>query len=226
MFQRPPRLLFDLDGTLIDSAPDLAATTDWVLNQFGRAPVGLAAVRDMVGDGALALIRRGFEATGGIRDEAEIAAAHQAFLSYYADHLTDHSVPFPGIVAALTRLEAAGAALAVCTNKMESFSRTILDRLDLSRFFRAVVGGDSLGVRKPDPGHITGTLDRLGGEGWAVMIGDSKNDINAARAAGVPSIVVSFGYTQIPPADLGADRLIDHFDALIPTLQTLEPKAV
>lgn len=224
MFHRsPPALLFDLDGTLVDTAPDLAAATDHVLEAFGRPPIGLAQVRQMVGDGALALIRRGFDASGPPADEPTLAAGHRLLLAYYGNHVADTSRPFPGVVATLERLRTAGHMMAVCTNKPHRLSVMLLEQLGLLSFFGAVVGGDSLAVRKPDPGHITGTLAALNhpaGAG-AVMVGDSMNDVASARGAGIPVVAVSFGYTTTPPDQLGADRLIDDFAALPAALQGL-----
>lgn len=213
-------ILFDLDGTLVDTAPDLAAATDYALDRAGRPAIGLDAVRSMVGDGARALLEKGFRASGGMPEPDRFEIAFKDFLIYYERHLADTSRPFPGVVTCLAALAERDYALAVCTNKPEGFSRNLLGQLGLSDFFGAVVGGDSLLVRKPDPGHIHGTLDRLmGGKpgpafDWAAMVGDSANDVNAAKAAGLPCVVVSFGYTQIAPHQLGGDRLIDHFAEL------------
>lgn len=216
-------ILFDLDGTLVDTAPDLSAATDYALQQVGRPAVGLAAVRQMVGDGARAMIEKGMNATGGIPSQDTFEAAFSAFMTYYSAHLADTSRPFPGTVSCLARLAEQGYAMAVCTNKPEGLSRTLLNQLGLSGFFSAIVGGDTLPVRKPDPAHIHGTLERMTGApfSWAAMVGDSANDINAAKAAGLPSVVVSFGYTQIPAGELGADRLVDHYDDLPDALSAL-----
>lgn len=215
-------ILFDLDGTLVDTAPDLAAATDYALSQAGRPAIGLDSVRSMVGDGARALIQKGFKASGGMPEPDAFEAAFNDFMIYYGRHIADTSRPFPGVATCLAALAEQGYALAVCTNKPESLSRSLLDQLGLSGFFGAVVGGDSLLVRKPDPGHIRGTLDKLGTEfSWAAMVGDSANDVNAAKAAGLPCVVVSFGYTQIPAKDLGGDRLIDHFSELPGALAAL-----
>ncbi len=217
-------ILFDLDGTLVDTAPDLAGALDHALQSQGRPPVGLDAVRHMVGDGAVALVERGLEATGGITSPTQFKAAVDAFFVYYGANLAATSRPFPGVVACLKGLRRDGYRLAVCTNKTEQFTRPLLDQLDLTRHFDAIVGGDSFPVKKPDPGHLTGTIARATAgntASWAAMVGDSANDINAAKAAGLPSVVVSFGYTRIPPHELGADRLIDHFDELRAALNAL-----
>jgi phosphoglycolate phosphatase len=215
-------ILFDLDGTLVDTAPDLAAATDHALVRAGRPAIGLASVRSMVGDGARALIEKGFRASGGMPEPDMFEAAFNDFMIYYGRHIAQTSRPFPGVATCLAALAEQGYALAVCTNKPESLSRSLLDQLGLSGFFGAVVGGDSLLVRKPDPGHIHGTLEKLGAEfNWAAMVGDSANDVNAAKAAGLPCVVVSFGYTQIAPQDLGGDRLIDHFSELPDALAAL-----
>lgn len=208
-------IVFDLDGTLVDSAPDLAVATDHVLRSFGRPPVGLDAVRKLVGDGARALIVRGLELTGPMPPADEIDRAVDIFIDHYAANIATHTRPFPGVVAALERLRDAGARLGVCTNKREGLSHQLLGQLGLAGYFDAVVGGDSLPVRKPDGGHLLGTLAAMKcGPEDAVMVGDSINDIRAARNAGVPVVAVSFGYTSIAPADLGADALIGHFDGL------------
>lgn len=215
-------ILFDLDGTLVDTAPDLAAATDFALQRAGRPAIGLEAVRAMVGDGARALIEKGFRASGGMPEPEAFEAAMADFMAYYGKHLADTSRPFPGVVTCLAGLAERGYALAVCTNKPEGFSHSILGQLGLAGFFGAVVGGDSLPVRKPDPGHLHGTLERLGGpHDWAAMVGDSANDVNAAAAAGLPCVVVSFGYTTVPAAELGGQRLINHFSELPDALVAL-----
>ncbi|WP_298720878.1 phosphoglycolate phosphatase [uncultured Ferrovibrio sp.] len=215
-------ILFDLDGTLVDTAPDLAAATDYALQCAGRPPVGLDAIRQMVGDGARVMVERGFETTGGQPSAEVFEKAMADFFACYEANLANKSRPFPGVATCLAKLAERGYLLAVCTNKYEHFSRSLLDQLGLSSFFAAIVGGDTLPVRKPDPGHIHGTLERIGASvDWAAMVGDSANDVNAAKAAGLPCVAVSFGYTRIPAHELGADRLIDHFDELPDALSTL-----
>ena len=215
-------IVFDLDGTLIDSAADLTEALNRVLIEHKLPIVTPAAVRHMVGDGAVRMIERGFAAAGRAFDEGLPESLRQAFLDHYGDCLTDSTVAFDGVVAALEALAGEGLRLGVCTNKPQAMSETILEHLDLARFFASVLGGDSLGVRKPDPAHLLATIRRAGGEvGAAVMVGDSHTDVAAARAAGVPVVAVSYGYTHIAPAELGADAVIDHFDDLIPALAKL-----
>lgn len=215
-------ILFDLDGTLIDTAPDLAASMNFVLQQNGRDQVPLADVRHMVGQGARVLMKLGMAATGEPAREADLDQLFDQFLEYYLDHIADHSVVFPSVEDTLKQLRDAGAILAVCTNKPESASIKLLEEFSLEGYFSAIVGGDSLPVRKPDPGHILGTIDRMNASpDAAVMVGDSANDIDAAIAAGIPVIGVPFGYTAIPVRELGADLVVDHFDDLIPALVEL-----
>ena len=215
-------IVFDLDGTLVDSAPDLAEALNRVLDENGLPTVAPDAVRHMVGEGAARMIARGFAAAGRAVGDEPPDRLRQRFLAHYADCLADSTRPFPGAVAALETLAAAGRRLAVCTNKSEATSRALLDRLDLSRFFSAVVGGDSLAAHKPDPRHLVAAILRAGGAPErAVMVGDSIVDVEAARAAAVPVVAVSFGYTRIPPDQLGADALIENFDELLPALERL-----
>ena len=208
-------IVFDLDGTLVDSAPDLVATLNNVLARRGRAPIPAEAVRAMIGNGARALVLCGLEASGGLLAPAEINLTVDEFLAHYEAHVADLSRPFPGVVEALTALAQDGCVFGVCTNKIERFSVRLLEALGIAHYFAAIVGGDSLAVRKPAAGHVLGTLARMGAaRAGAVMIGDSSNDIAAARAAGLPIIAVSFGYTSVPAAELGADKVIHHFAEL------------
>ena len=216
-------VIFDLDGTLIDSAPDLTEALNRVLIGQGLPGVTAAAVRHMVGDGAVRMIERGFAAAGHAFDGDLPESLRQAFLDHYGDCLTDSTVVFEGVVAALEALAGEGLRLGICTNKPLAMTETILTHLDLARFFTSVLGGDSLSVRKPDPAHLLATIAGAGGDvATTAMVGDSLTDVAAARAAGVPVVAVSFGYTRIAPAELGADAVIDHFDDLIPTLAKLE----
>jgi len=218
----PAAVIFDLDGTLVDTAPDLAAALNRVLGREGRAPVASSHVRHMVGHGARHLLVEGMKATGTPATEADLKRLVPVFLSFYNDHIADESVPFPGMVEALSVLRNDGVRLGVCTNKAERLSRRLLRSLNLDGLFDVVVGGDTLAVRKPHPGHILETLTRLDvGPTDAVMVGDSINDVAAARAARVPVVAVSFGYSDRPVIDLGADLIIEHFSALHPALRTL-----
>ncbi len=215
-------ILFDLDGTLMDTAPDLAASMNFVLRQNGRHEIPTGDVRNMVGRGARVLIERGMVATGKPATEPELDQLFDQFLEYYLDHIADHSEVFPNVEKTLKELREAGANLAVCTNKPEGASIKLLKEFNLDDYFSAIVGGDSLTVRKPDPGHILGTIEKMGGAvSAAVMVGDSANDIDAAIAAGIPVIGVPFGYTPIPIHDLGANVVVDHFDDLIEALVEL-----
>jgi len=215
-------ILFDLDGTLVDTAPDLHGALSHSLNRGGREPVSLDDVRHRVGRGARALLEQGMKATGGMPEPEVFEALVADFFTYYGDHLSDNSKPYEGVRSALEAFRAAGANLAVCTNKPHGFAVQLLKDLDMAPFFTAVTGGDSFPTRKPDAGHILGTLERMGHtSGKAFMIGDSDNDITAAHNAGLPCIAVSYGYTEIPVRDLGPDHIIDNFDELVPLLTRL-----
>lgn len=201
-------VVFDLDGTLIDSAPDLGRALNDVLAHYGRPPVTADQVRGMVGDGAAMLVRRGWAATGGLPSEERLEESRRRFLDVYLAQTVSPTCLYPGAVEALDRLAARGIALGLCTNKPDRATRKILDLLDLSRRFGVVAGGDTLPVRKPDGRHVAWVVERLGG-GPAAMVGDNANDVKAARAAGLPVVAVSFGYPRMPVAELGADRVID-----------------
>lgn len=215
-------VVFDLDGTLVDTAPDLAQSMNAVLAANGRGHVPLAEVRHMVGQGARVLMARAMEATGAPADGPLLDKLYDQFLEHYLAHIADLSEPFPGMVAQLDLCRAAGYQMGICTNKPESASLLLLEELELTGYFSSIVGGDTLEVKKPDPEHIHETVRRAGGRaGHAVMVGDSANDIDAARAARVPVVAVSFGYTQIPVNELGPDVVIDHYDEFWPALAKL-----
>jgi len=215
-------IIFDLDGTLVDTAPDLTAALNAVLTKASHRPVSEAETRHMVGRGARALIENALAATGAPPDADLVAEMLGQYLEFYGAHLADHSAPFPRVVETLDALRKEGMRLGVCTNKPEALSQRLLRALGLERHFAAVLGGDSLPVRKPDPGHLIETVRRAGGDvARAVMVGDSVTDLAAARAAGMPVVLVSFGYTETPAHMLGADALIDDFAALMPALARL-----
>ena len=208
-------LVFDLDGTLVESAPDLIGTLNVLLGEEAIAPLPLEAARPFIGHGARRLIERGFAAQGHALPTARMDDLFERFLAHYNDHSADFTRPFPGCVQALTDMKAAGAKLAVCTNKLTGLSTPILAKLDLAWLFDSVIGADLAPASKPDPRHLVAAVEAAGGTmERAIMIGDAATDAGAARAAGVPLVLVSFGYTEIPVAELAPDILIHHFDEL------------
>lgn len=207
-------VIFDLDGTLVDTSPDLCAALNHALEDIGRPAVDADTVRHLVGHGARALIERGL-ALSGTADEATVERALPAFLRFYAAHIADGSRPYEGAEAAMDALAAAGTTLAVCTNKPVALAEQLIAALGWTSRFAAVLGGDSIAVRKPDPAHVVATA-RAAGHGLerALFIGDTSVDVAAARAAGVPVIVVGFGFADRPAADLGGDAVIASFAEL------------
>ena len=215
-------LVFDLDGTLVDTAPDLVAATNHVLEHMGVAPIDEATLRPVIGHGARYMIERAMGPAGENLSPAQRDGLVERFLDYYGRHIAVGSRPFDGAVAALERFQTQGARLGVCTNKYERMSKRLLDTLDLTRFFSAVAGRDTLSAFKPHPEHLLGTIRMAGGDASrAVMIGDSRVDVATARAAGVPVIAVSFGYTDAPAREFEADAVIDHYDELEPAVAAL-----
>lgn len=220
-------MVFDLDGTIIDTAPDLHACLAQVLTDLGRPAPPLEEVRPMIGDGARALLARGLEATGGMPPGVDLDGLYAAFLERYIADPIRLGRPFEGLIPLLELLEKAHYRLGLCTNKPQVPTLRILDDLGLARYFRSVIGGDVLPVRKPDPAHLEAVLEELGVQrADAVMIGDSRSDVLAAQAAGVPTLVVTFGYTQIPPRELGGDLVIDRLDELPAALERLAGRSL
>ncbi|HYF53487.1 MAG TPA: HAD-IA family hydrolase [Salinarimonas sp.] len=218
-----PVVVFDLDGTLADTAPDLIATLNAILAGEGRRPLALAEAGALIGVGARALIERGL-ADGGPVDPERLDALYAAFLDLYAERLCVATRLYPGARAALARLAASGYRLAVCTNKFEAHARGVLKGLGILDHFDALSGRDTFGVCKPDPRHILMTVAAAGGDpGAAVMVGDSRTDIAAARAAGIPVIGVTFGYTDVPIAALDPDAVVDAFDGIEAAVARLAP---
>ena len=210
-----PVLVFDLDGTLAETAGDLMGALNVILAREGLAPVPLESARTMLGAGGKALIARGFAKAGRALTPDKHQALFEDFLAHYNAHIADNSWLFPGVVEALDRAAAAGWRLAVCTNKLEHSSRLLLGKLGIAERFAFICGQDTFGVAKPDPKPLIETIARAGGAlESAIMVGDSRTDVDTARAAGVPVIAVDFGYTDAPVADLGPDRVIGHFDDL------------
>jgi phosphoglycolate phosphatase len=215
MMDPAPVLVFDLDGTLAETAGDLIGTLNVIMAREGLAPVPLASARSLLGAGARALIARGFANAGRSLEPDKLQQLFSAFLDHYNAHIADNSWLFPGVEAALTHAAAAGCKLAVCTNKLEHSSHLLLGKLGIADRFQFVCGQDTYGVAKPDPTPLIETIARVAGAGaFAIMIGDSRTDIDTARAAGVPVIAVDFGYTDVPVAQLHPDRVIGHFDQL------------
>jgi phosphoglycolate phosphatase len=220
-----PTIVFDLDGTLVDTAPDLIATLNTILTGAGLPAVTFAAARNMVGGGARHMIERGLAAAPSLPSPAsgrglgwgasEVERLCGEFIDHYAAHIADHSRPFPGVEAALDELARGGCRLAVCTNKLEWLALRLLGALGLADRFAAVCGADTFGVQKPDPAILHGTVARAGGHSdVAIMVGDSITDIAVAHAAGIAVIAVDFGYSETPVAALAPDRIVSSFGEL------------
>lgn len=222
-----PLIVFDLDGTLIDTAPDLVAALNFVLQREGLPLVPVASARNMIGAGARKLIERGLELDGRTMTGQDIDRLTADFITYYKEHIADASRPFDGLYAALDELEESGFRFAVCTNKLESLSRLLLDKLDMTSRFEAICGADTFGVSKPDPTILRQTIARAGGEiTSSIMVGDAGPDVGVARRTGIPVIGVEFGYTEIPIAELKPDVLIAHMRELPAAIKTLMPETI
>jgi len=218
----PPTVVFDLDGTLVDTAPDLISALNYILDREGMPPVPLHSARNMIGAGVRKLIERGLELEGREARPSDITRLTDDFVAYYAEHIADGSRPFEGLETALDDLLARGYRFAVCTNKLEWLSKLLLDRLGLSARFAAICGADTFGVSKPDPAILRQTVARAGGDiASAIMVGDAGTDLGVARRAAIPVIGVSFGYSEVPIADLKPDRLIHHMNELPSAVESL-----
>ena len=210
-----PTIVFDLDGTLIDTTPDLVDTLNVVFAREGLPPVPYEPARNLIGGGARAMIARGLEAEGRVMDPAKLETLFIDFIAHYTEHIADRSRPFPGLLEALDDLSARGCRLAVCTNKLERLSLLLLRALKMEERFAAICGQDTFGIQKPDPEVLRRTIAAAGGDPRrAIMIGDSVTDIRTARAAGVPVIAVDFGYSDKPVVEYGPDRVISHYSQL------------
>jgi phosphoglycolate phosphatase len=215
-------IVFDLDGTLVDTAPDLIDTLNVMLARHKCPTVEYDAARSLIGGGVRPLIERALLERK--LTPAEIDEIYKEYLDHYFAHIADRSQAYPGVIEALDLLDNRGFRFAVCTNKLEWLAVRLLEALGLKERFAAIVGPDTFGMRKPDPAILHGTLARAGGRAErAVMIGDSGTDVVTARAAGIPVVLVDFGYTEIPVSELGADRIIGHFDALPAAVDALMP---
>ena len=210
-----PTIVFDLDGTLVDTAPDLVDTLNTIFARQGFKPLPFEKARNFVGGGAKAMIARGLQAGGRVVPAKKTDQLFAEFIAHYSEHIADRSRPFPGLTDALDALAARECRFAVCTNKLEALSVRLLDKLELADRFVAICGQDTFGIQKPDPEILRRTVGAADGEiDRTVMIGDSLTDINTARAAGVPIIAVDFGYSERPVAEFGPDRTIGHFAEL------------
>ena len=219
-------VVFDLDGTLIDTAPDLIETLNVILKNERLPAVPYEDARLMIGGGARKMLELGLKADGRPTNGPEMERLFKDFIAYYAEHVADRSRPFPGLEGALDTLAAKGCKFAVCTNKMEHLSLLLLDALKMTSRFEFICGQDTFGTMKPDPEVLRRTIQKAGGDiSRAVMVGDSATDINTAKAANVPVVAVDFGYTEIPVSKLGPDRIISHFSALPQAVLELMPGA-
>ena len=210
---------FDLDGTLADTALDLAAALNHALATIGRDLIDPATVRYLVGNGARALLRRGLAATGEVSEDL-VEQSFPIFIDYYSANICKDTLAFPGVEQALDELDAAGVNIALCTNKPEGLTLKLLEALGWDRRFRSIIGGDTLPVRKPDPLPLHEAIARAGG-GRAAFVGDSIIDADTAKAARLPFVAVSFGFLDRPVEQLGADQVIDDYRELIPALARL-----
>lgn len=222
MPERPPIALFDLDGTLVDTAGDLTVALNVALEAGKAEQVSVDQVRSMIGQGARKLIERGFALSKIDHTGAELDALVAVFLDHYRANIDTHSVFYPNTLAMLDQLEDAGVRLAICTNKPEAMAIALMDSLGHGQRFARIAGGDTHPVNKPQPGHLTLTVDEIGGDpDRVVMVGDSFADVEAARRAGYPCIGVSFGYTDTPMHKLGPDFIVDNLDEIWPHAQQL-----
>lgn len=211
---RQTTIVFDLDGTLVDTAPDLMGGMDEIMRRKGLEPLPHDLLRPLISVGSRAMLKLALETNAHPLSEAAYEAWWQEYLGIYADNIAAKSRPFPGLIALLDRLAATGATLAVCTNKAEQLSRKLLGALGLTDRFAAIAGRDTFPrCYKPNPEHLLGTVRLAGGDPKrTIMVGDSDIDVMAARNAGVPIIAVSFGYTHAPVASFDPDEVIDHYD--------------
>ncbi|MGE0151400.1 MAG: HAD-IA family hydrolase [Reyranellaceae bacterium] len=215
-------IVFDLDGTLIDSALDVGLAVSRVLKDEGLPELDEATARTLLGEGGKVMLQRAFAKAGRPLDEGRASELTRRFVGYYEEEPVVHTAPYAGVPETLAEFRRQGVRLAVCTNKFESLARQVLDRLDLTRFLDDVAGADTFDVRKPDGGHITQLVARMNADlRHAVMVGDSMHDVHAARHAGIPVVAVAWGYTVQEPASFGADRLIERFADLPQALADL-----
>jgi phosphoglycolate phosphatase len=217
-------IAFDLDGTLVETAPDLAGAMNTLLDEEGLPLVPYAQLRVLIGRGGRWMIGQAFERAGVILDPNRLDGLLERWVAIYLGRIAHESAPFEGCLAALDDLAARGATLAVCTNKRTPLSLALLDALGMTARFAAIIGADLAPAAKPDPSHLLLTIARAGGDpARSILVGDTESDTLAARAAGIPCIVVDFGYSQIPPAELGGAALISRYADLAAAIATLTP---
>lgn len=208
---------FDLDGTLLDTSGDLAAAVNHALATVSLPPFAVDDIKQFVGRGARVMLERALKAANAWSEEM-LERLLPVMLDHYSANLAIHTQPYPGLIEAMDELRAHGVKLAICTNKAERFTFPLMRQIGLDHYFESIVGGDTVGVSKPDPAPILAMMERAGG-GRCIFIGDTINDIAGARNADIPSIAVSFGFIETPPHELGADAVIDHYDELVPLLE-------
>jgi phosphoglycolate phosphatase len=209
-------VVFDLDGTLVDTAPDLISAVQHVLGLVDIVDVDPDALRGQISFGGRAMIAEALRLAGREKvADSDLNRMFDEFVDYYASNIAVESAAFNGVELVLRALNEAGARLAVCTNKREDRSRKLLKELGLHPYFHAVVGRDTLPVYKPDPGHLIGTIILADGNpGRAVMVGDSENDVLTAKKAGIPVIGCTFGYSPVPMEQIGPDAIITSYGEL------------
>jgi phosphoglycolate phosphatase len=217
-------IVFDLDGTLIDTAPDLVDTLNVVFAREGLPPVAYETARNLIGGGARKMIADGLAAEGRSATPALLEQLFADFIAHYSDHIADRSRPFPGLVDALDALEEDDCRFAICTNKLERLSLSLLEKLNLAGRFAAICGQDTFAIQKPDPEVLRRTILAAGGSlAHAIMVGDSATDIRTARAAGIPVIAVDFGYTEQPVSELMPDSIISSYAQLPAAIAAILP---
>jgi phosphoglycolate phosphatase len=208
-------IVFDLDGTLIDTAPDLIDTLNLILAREGLPAMPFEAARRLIGGGSRGMLERALSENGHPPSKAAMDRLFAAYIAHYSEHIADRSRPFPQLETTLDRLAAEEHRLAVCTNKLEWLARLLLTKLKLTQYFAAICGQDTFGVMKPHPEILWKTILRAGGAtADAIMVGDSGTDVRTARAAQVPVIAVDFGYSEVPIASLQPDRIISSYGEL------------
>jgi phosphoglycolate phosphatase len=219
-------VVFDLDGTIADTAPDLIDAANAALASEGFGPAPAAAIKQGVGYGAKAMLKSGMAALGHEADLEQLVRLSEKLVAHYEDNIAAKTRLFPGFGDAAASLRLAGAKLLLCTNKRKRLTMPLLSALGIGPLFDAIACGDTFPYHKPDPRHISGVVELAGGElASAVMVGDSEADAAAARGAGIPFIAVSFGYPGVPAGELGADAVMDHFCELPGLIGTLLPQA-